>query len=84
MKRLTTSALIAMIGVTLVSQSANAGNSKTNYTADDLLFGFRQTAGPGATQDYILDLGQALHTISIGALRLRAPEPPVTEVLALT
>ncbi len=58
MKTLTTSALIATIGATLLSLSANAGNSPTTYAPDDLFLGFRQTAGPGATQDYLLDLGQ--------------------------
>ena len=57
-KTLLTTTLLASAGVTFVGSSAHA-QTGLNYAADDLLMGFRATSGTGATQDYLLDLGQA-------------------------
>ncbi len=51
-------ALLASAVAAIIESSAPA-QTGLSYTADDLLMGFRATSGAGATQDYLLDLGQA-------------------------
>ena len=50
-----TKSLAAIVAVTLVGQSAFAAT----YIANDLILGFRATGGTGATQNVVVNLGQA-------------------------
>lgn len=50
-----TKSLAAIVAVTLVGQAAHAAT----YNADDLILGFRATGGTGATNNVVVNLGQA-------------------------
>ena len=64
MKKNKLAALLALAGVGIAAQSAQA---QLSYTAGDLFIGFRNT-GVGITQDYLIDIGQAsLYTQQNGA-----------------
>ena len=49
--------VLAIVMMALASPHANAG--PVTYTADDLFMCFRATGSPGATQDYVVNIGQA-------------------------
>ncbi len=55
MKKSLSIALSAITAVGLLGHSARAGNAAVTYATDDLLLGFDE---PGATNDYVVDLGQ--------------------------
>lgn len=57
MKKTTNLALAAIAALGLVNPPAHAADSTVTYATDNLLLGFRQTTGQGASEDYLVDLG---------------------------
>ena len=57
MNRRTKLILLTAAGAALLAQSMKAAT--TAYNPDDLLLGVRATSGTGASQDYVINLGQA-------------------------
>jgi hypothetical protein len=58
MKKFLTIAALAVLGVAALPHSARAQSAVT-YTPGDLFLSFRASDGVGATQDYVVNLGQA-------------------------